>query len=242
MRQPLVPAPEVCQASTSSAERFARPIRWPRCRRLVYDCQLPGQTRTAAARSPKPSFLWLLISPFGRETALERLLPVIVYSAKASKRPGADDRPERRKAGLLLAAAQEFARVRKHERRYSATDSDRLFASLLDFAKVVRHLRHAVHNDRSSFEQALGWHFGGLVSLGQRFLLRLVGTSDLLQRIPHRFDHLHAIHAKINQAITQMDQVTQQNAALVEESAAAANSLEAQAQRLAESVASFRVA
>ncbi|MFY9480099.1 MAG: MCP four helix bundle domain-containing protein [Aquabacterium sp.] len=46
---------------------------------------------------------------------------------------------------------------------------------------------------------------------------------------------------QVNQAVAQMDQVTQQNAALVEESAAAGTSLAQQAQRLAESVAVFRL-
>ncbi len=46
---------------------------------------------------------------------------------------------------------------------------------------------------------------------------------------------------QVNLAITQMDEVTQQNAALVEEAAAAAESLEEQAQNLAASVATFKV-
>jgi methyl-accepting chemotaxis protein len=46
---------------------------------------------------------------------------------------------------------------------------------------------------------------------------------------------------QVNTAITQMDEVTQQNAALVEEAAAAAESLEEQAQILAASVATFKV-
>jgi len=45
----------------------------------------------------------------------------------------------------------------------------------------------------------------------------------------------------VNQAITQMDEVTQQNAALVEEAAAAAESLEEQAQLLSQAVAVFKV-
>jgi len=47
---------------------------------------------------------------------------------------------------------------------------------------------------------------------------------------------------QVNTAITQMDEVTQQNAALVEEAAAAAESLEEQAQSLSVSVATFKVA
>ena len=46
---------------------------------------------------------------------------------------------------------------------------------------------------------------------------------------------------QVNTAITQMDEVTQQNAALVEEAAAAAESLEEQAQNLAISVGTFKV-
>ncbi len=47
---------------------------------------------------------------------------------------------------------------------------------------------------------------------------------------------------QVNQAITQMDEVTQQNAALVEEAAAAAESLEEQAQTLFTSVSVFKLA
>ena len=46
---------------------------------------------------------------------------------------------------------------------------------------------------------------------------------------------------QINQAVAQMDQVTQQNAALVEEAAAAATSLQEQAQSLADAVSAFQL-
>jgi methyl-accepting chemotaxis protein len=46
---------------------------------------------------------------------------------------------------------------------------------------------------------------------------------------------------QVNLAITQMDEVTQQNAALVEEAAAAAEALEEQAQNLASSVSVFKI-
>jgi methyl-accepting chemotaxis protein len=44
----------------------------------------------------------------------------------------------------------------------------------------------------------------------------------------------------VGQAVQQLDQVTQQNAALVEESAAAADSMKLQAQRLTQTVAVFK--
>ncbi len=47
---------------------------------------------------------------------------------------------------------------------------------------------------------------------------------------------------QVNKAVTQMDEVTQQNAALVEQAAAAAGSLEEQAHRLKDAVSVFKVA
>jgi aerotaxis receptor len=46
---------------------------------------------------------------------------------------------------------------------------------------------------------------------------------------------------QVNQAVTQMDEITQQNAALVEEAAAAAESLQTQAAKLSELVGSFKL-
>jgi uncharacterized phage infection (PIP) family protein YhgE len=46
---------------------------------------------------------------------------------------------------------------------------------------------------------------------------------------------------QVNQAIAQMDQVTQQNAALVEEAAAAAQSMQEQAASLVEAVSVFKL-
>ncbi|MGO4306698.1 methyl-accepting chemotaxis protein [Cupriavidus sp. RAF12] len=48
--------------------------------------------------------------------------------------------------------------------------------------------------------------------------------------------------AQVNQAVTQMDQVTQQNAALVEQAAAAAEALQEQALRMEQTVSVFRLA
>jgi methyl-accepting chemotaxis protein len=47
---------------------------------------------------------------------------------------------------------------------------------------------------------------------------------------------------QVSEAVTHMDQVTHQNAALVEEMAAAASSLNAQADELVETVAVFKLA
>ena len=47
--------------------------------------------------------------------------------------------------------------------------------------------------------------------------------------------------AQVNQSVTDLDQMTQQNAALVEQSAAAAASLKDQATKLTHSMAIFKV-
>jgi methyl-accepting chemotaxis protein len=53
-------------------------------------------------------------------------------------------------------------------------------------------------------------------------------------------EQTHGIE-QINAAITQMDQVTQQNAALVEQAAAAAGAMQDQAAQLAEAVSIFKL-
>ena len=66
-------------------------------------------------------------------------------------------------------------------------------------------------------------------------------VSDLIDEISHSSLEQSSGIGQIGNAVNQLDQVTQQNAALVEESAAAAESLKHQASQLAELVAVFRL-
>jgi methyl-accepting chemotaxis protein len=66
-------------------------------------------------------------------------------------------------------------------------------------------------------------------------------VSDIIGEIAAASDEQRAGIEQINGAIVQMDQVTQQNAALVEEAAAAADAMQDQARELAQLVATFRV-
>ncbi len=66
-------------------------------------------------------------------------------------------------------------------------------------------------------------------------------VTDLIGEITSAAMEQSSGIGQVNDAITQMDQVTQQNAALVEESAAAAASLKAQAHHLAQAVAVFKL-
>lgn len=66
-------------------------------------------------------------------------------------------------------------------------------------------------------------------------------VTDIMGEIAAASNEQTAGIGQINQAISQMDEVTQQNAALVEESAAAAASLEDKAHSLAQAVAVFKL-
>jgi len=67
-------------------------------------------------------------------------------------------------------------------------------------------------------------------------------VTDLMSEISSASTEQSAGVAQVGEAVNQMDQATQHNAALVEESAAAAASLETQAQELLHAVAVFRLA
>jgi len=66
-------------------------------------------------------------------------------------------------------------------------------------------------------------------------------VTDIMDEISEASAEQSSGIEQINQAVIQMDQVTQQNAALVEQAAAAAGSLEQQAQRLQQAVSVFRL-
>ena len=110
--------------------------------------------------------------------------------------------------------------------------------------------------------QRLGHHFQVVVALGTaygaaaqegasqvsqagRVMEEIVSSvskvSDMIGEISASAMEQHDGISQVNQAVTNLDQMTQQNAALVEESTAAAVSLSDQAQRLSDMVAVFKV-
>jgi uncharacterized phage infection (PIP) family protein YhgE len=66
-------------------------------------------------------------------------------------------------------------------------------------------------------------------------------VTDIMAEISAASQEQSAGIEQVNQTITQMDETTQQNAALVEEATAAARSMEEQAQSLADAVSTFRL-
>jgi methyl-accepting chemotaxis protein len=69
----------------------------------------------------------------------------------------------------------------------------------------------------------------------------IIGVTDIMGEISAASNEQSAGVSQVGEAVMQMDQVTQQNAALVEEMAAAASSLKSQAHELVETVAVFKL-
>jgi methyl-accepting chemotaxis protein-1 (serine sensor receptor) len=85
-----------------------------------------------------------------------------------------------------------------------------------------------------------------LVDEAGRTMSEIIGAvqrvTDIMGEIAAASEEQSSGIEQVSRAVTQMDEVTQQNAALVEEAAAAAQSLEDQAGRLRQAVAVFQVA
>ncbi len=75
----------------------------------------------------------------------------------------------------------------------------------------------------------------------QEIVASVKRVTDIMGEISAASDEQSSGIDQVNRAVAQMDEVPLQNAALVEEAAAAAGSLQDQAQRLAEAVAVFKI-
>ena len=84
-----------------------------------------------------------------------------------------------------------------------------------------------------------------LVATAGETMTEIVGSvqrvSDIIGEIAAAASEQSTGIANVNTAVSELDEMTQQNAALVEESAAAAESLREQAERLAQVVSIFQL-
>jgi methyl-accepting chemotaxis protein len=83
---------------------------------------------------------------------------------------------------------------------------------------------------------------GGAGTTMEEVVSHVQRVAELIAQIGAASDQQSLGLGQVNDAVTQLDEVTQRNAALVEESAAAADSLRQQAKRLTEVVGAFRLA
>ncbi len=140
---------------------------------------------------------------------------------------------------LALNAAVEAARAGEQGRGFAVVASEvrNLAGRSAEAAKEIKSLINA------SVERVE--HGTVLVEQAGTTMTEVVGSikrvADIMGEISAASVEQSTGVAQVAEAVSQMDQVTQQNAALVEEAAAAAESLKQQAQALAKSVATFNL-
>jgi methyl-accepting chemotaxis protein len=140
---------------------------------------------------------------------------------------------------LALNAAVEAARAGEQGRGFAvvATEVRNLAQRSASAAKEIKQL---IEDSSSKVENG-----SRQVNAAGATILEIVDSvkrvTDIMSEISAASQEQTTGIEQINQAIVQMDQVTQQNAALVEEAAAASEAMQVQAARLADAVSVFRL-
>ncbi|KAA0179412.1 MCP four helix bundle domain-containing protein [Cupriavidus cauae] len=140
---------------------------------------------------------------------------------------------------LALNAAVEAARAGEQGRGFAVVAGE--VRSLAQrSATAAKEIKSLIDDSAERVEKG-----SQLVSEAGQTMEEIVGAvkrvTDIMGEISAASAEQSAGIEQVNQAVTQMDTVTQQNAALVEQAAAAAGSLEEQAQRLKQAVSTFRL-
>jgi methyl-accepting chemotaxis protein len=141
---------------------------------------------------------------------------------------------------LALNAAVEAARAGEQGRGFAVVASEvrNLAARSASAAKEIKELiGHSVDtvDAGARLVDEAGVTMDGIVKAVQQ-------VEAIMKEISAASTEQSSGIAQVNQAIVQIDDVTQQNAALVEEAAAAAQSMRDQAEMLAEAVSVFQLA
>ncbi|USJ00614.1 methyl-accepting chemotaxis protein [Xanthomonas prunicola] len=140
---------------------------------------------------------------------------------------------------LALNAAMEAARAGEQGRGFAVVASEvRTLAQRS--ASAAKEIKHLIDDSVGKADQG-----SALVDQAGKTMAEIVSSvqrvTDIMSEISAASQEQSAGIAQVNLTVTQMDESTQQSAALVEEATAAANAMQQQAQQLDEAVSSFRV-
>jgi methyl-accepting chemotaxis protein len=141
---------------------------------------------------------------------------------------------------LALNAAVEAARAGEQGRGFAVVASE--VRSLAQrSAQAAREIKSLIGASTEKVESG-----ARLVQDAGAAMQEIVGgvrrVSDIIGEISAAATEQSGGIDQVNQAVTELDRMTQQNAALVEEAAAAASSMHAQASSLSQAVSAFRLA
>ncbi|WP_313771672.1 methyl-accepting chemotaxis protein [Comamonas aquatica] len=140
---------------------------------------------------------------------------------------------------LALNAAVEAARAGEQGRGFAVVAGEvRLLAGRS--AEAAKEIKALISASVSNVDAGSAQVAQAGASM-QEIVASVRRVTDLIGEISAAASEQHNGFAQVNQAVSNLDQMTQQNAALVEESSAAAMSMNEQAQRLAQVVAVFNV-
>jgi methyl-accepting chemotaxis protein len=140
---------------------------------------------------------------------------------------------------LALNAAVEAARAGEQGRGFAVVAGEvRLLAGRS--AEAAKEIKSLIADSVEKVEEG-NRQVAGAGHTMQAVVDSVRKVNDLIAEISHAAGEQSAGIAQVNDSVGDMDRSTQQNAALVEEIAAAAQSLKTQADQLAQAVAVFRV-
>ena len=141
---------------------------------------------------------------------------------------------------LALNAAVEAARAGEHGRGFAVVASE-VRALAQRSATAAKEIKTLIETSVEGVERGAAQADAAGTTMDE-IVAKVVRVTQLIGEISNATQEQTSGLGQINTAVAQLDQVTQQNAALVEESAAAAESLKKQADRLVEAVAVFQLA
>jgi methyl-accepting chemotaxis protein len=140
---------------------------------------------------------------------------------------------------LALNAAVEAARAGEQGRGFAVVASE--VRSLAQRSAIAAKQIKELINESANKVKAGSMLVDNAGATMHEVVLSAKRVTDLMGEIASASIEQHTGIEQVNQAVTEMDKVTQQNAALVEEATAAAQSMEVQSRSLRELVSTFRL-